>query len=140
MIHVYILYQIKKLFSNLIEYSSNHISSYMKYGKYCLEVDDAASEESLKDHLFATNQYWNFHDALLDDVNIIDFLTLLYERVIFIPFESDAAKDDFVEDSVCVFEMLEKGQLLKGILDEAHVLVFVIKDAFLEVLADKRVF
>ena len=77
---------------------------------------------------------------MLDDVNIIDFLTLLDESVIFIPFESDAAKDDFIEDSVCVFQMLEKGQLLKSILNEAHVLVLVIEDAFLEILADERVF
>ena len=76
---------------------------------------------------------------MLDDVNIIDFLTLLYERVIFIPFESDAAKDDIVKDSVCVFEMFEKGQLLESILNEAHVLVFIIKDALFEILADERV-
>ena len=105
-----------------------------------LKVDDTASEESFKDHLFATNQYWNFDNTLLDDVNIIDFLALFNERVIFISFESDATKDDLVEDSVCVFQMLEKGQLLKSILNEAHVLVLVIEDAFLEILADERVF
>ena len=35
--------------------------------------------------------------------------------------------------------MLEKGQLLERILNETHVLVFVIKDSLLEVLADERV-
>lgn len=77
---------------------------------------------------------------MLDDVNIIDIIALLYESIALIPFESDTFKDNLVEDSVCVLEMLEEGQLLECILNEAHVLVFVIKDAFLEILADERVF
>ena len=76
---------------------------------------------------------------MFNDIDIIDFLIFLNERITLIPFESDTAEDDLVEDSFCVFEMLEKGQLLERILNETHVLVFVIKDAFLEVLADERV-
>ena len=68
---------------------------------------------------------------MFNNIDIIDFLIRLYERLTLIPFESDTAEDDFVEDSFCVFEMLEKGQLLEGILNETHVLVFVIKDALL---------
>ena len=76
---------------------------------------------------------------MLNDIDIIDFLIFLNERITLIPFESDTAKDDLVEDGFCVFEMLEEGQLLERILNETHVLVFVIKDALLEVLADERV-
>ena len=76
---------------------------------------------------------------MFNDKDIIDFLFRLYERITLILFESDTAEDDFVEDSFCVFEMLEKGQLLEGILNETHVLVFVIKDALLEILTDEWV-
>ena len=86
--------------------------------------------------MLASNYDVNLNNSLFNDVNLINFFTLLYEQLALVFLVGVQVVDDVIKDRVCVYEVLEEGQLLEGHLDKAHVFVFVVKDAFFDVLED----
>ena len=99
-----------------------------------LVIDDRTSEKTLNDGFFAANGDNDIDDTSLDDVDRVNLVTWAHPEVTSVHLLGVQAVDDRVENGVSVLQVVEERKLLECHLDEAHVLVVVLKDALLDVL------
>ena len=120
-------------------YCVNLLSIYFMFQEHVLVINDATTEEALKNDLGAVDFQENFDNTVFNDVNIVNRVSHFDENFILVFLNSLETVNNFIEDVIVVLEVREERQLLKGHLDEAHVLVTVLIDTLFDVIEDFRV-
>ena len=89
--------------------------------------------------LLAANDYVDLNNSLFNYVNLVNVFSYRYEQLALVFLVGVQIVDDVIEDSVCVYDVIEEGHLFDGHLNKPHVFVFVVEDAFFDVLEDEGV-
>ena len=98
-----------------------------------LVVDDRATEQPFKHDVLAIDIQVDFGNAMLKDVNLVDGVADLLVGSLG-RLNCLHLVDHIVENGVCVLKVCKEGQLPQRHLDECHVLVIVLENAFLDAL------
>ena len=98
-----------------------------------LVVDDRATEQPFKHDVLAIDIQVDFGNAVLKDVNLVDRVANLLVGSLG-RLNCLHLVDHIVENGVCVLKVCKEGQLPQRHLDECHVFVIVLENAFLDAL------
>ena len=98
-----------------------------------LVVDDRATEQPFKHDVLPIDVQVDFGNAVLKDVNLVNWVADLLVGSLR-RLNCLHLVDHIVENGVCVLKVCKEGQLPQRHLDECHVLVIVLENAFLDAL------